>query len=69
MRAIAECMRAHGVSAFPDPTTTPGSSAGYSGVLTRDGMAFAIPTTIDIQSPAVQQAATTCHIGGLGQGG
>jgi hypothetical protein len=70
MLAISECMRAHWVSAFPDPTTTPPSSpVGYSGVLGRNGVFFAIPTTIDIQSPAVRQAATACHLGGLGQGG
>jgi hypothetical protein len=69
MLAISECMRAHGVSGFPDPTTTPPSSpAGYSGVLGRNGVFLAIPTTIDIQSPAVRQAATACHLGGLGQG-
>jgi hypothetical protein len=70
MLAVSECMRVHGVSGFPDPTTTPPSSpAGYSGVLTRNGVSFAIPTTIDIQSPAVRQAATACHLGDLGQGG
>lgn len=69
MLAISQCMRAHGVSAFPDPTTPPSSPAGYSGVLTRNGVSFAIPTTINIQSPAVQHAANACHLGGLGQGG
>jgi hypothetical protein len=69
MLAISECMRAHRVTGFPDPTRTPASTPnGYSGVLTRNGVSFAIPTTIDIQSPAVQQAATTCHLSGLGQG-
>ncbi len=70
MLAISACMRTHGVSGFPDPTTTPpGSPAGYSGVFTRDGVTFAIPTTINIQSPAVRQAAAVCHLGGLGQDG
>ncbi len=70
MLVISECMRAHGVSGFPDPTTTPPSSpAGYSGVIDRNGVSFVIPTTIDIQSPAVRRAATHCHLGGLGQGG
>jgi hypothetical protein len=70
MLAISECMRAHRVNGFPDPTTTPPSTpTGYSGVLTRNGVSFAIPTTIDIQSPAVQQAAAACHLGGLGDGG
>jgi hypothetical protein len=70
MLAISACMRAHGVSGFPDPTTTPPSSpAAYGGLLERNGVSFAIPTTIDLQSPAVQQAATACQLGGLGQGG
>jgi hypothetical protein len=70
MLVISECMRAHGIGAFPDPTTAPPSTpAGYSGVLTRDGVSFAIPATINIESPAVQQAASACHLGGLGQGG
>jgi hypothetical protein len=37
--------------------------------MTHNGVSFAIPTTIDIQSPAVRQAATACHLAGLGQGG
>jgi hypothetical protein len=62
-------MREHGVSSFPDPTTTPpNNAAGYSGDITRNGVSFAIPTTIDIQSPAVREAATACHLTGLGQG-
>ena len=70
MLAISECMRAHGVSRFPDPTTPPPTGpAGYSGVLTRNGVSFAIPTTTDIESPPVQQAATACHLGGRGQRG
>jgi hypothetical protein len=70
MLAISECMRSHGVSGFPDPTTTPPNNpAGYSGVMTDNGVSFAIPTTIDIQSPAVKQASTQCHLAGLGQGG
>jgi hypothetical protein len=70
MLATSQCMRAHGVTGFPDPTTTPpGNPAGYSGVMTRNGVSFAIPATVDIQSPAVRQAASACNLGGLGQGG
>jgi hypothetical protein len=70
MLVVSECMRAHGVSGFPDPTTTPPSSpADSSGVLDHNGVSFVIPTTINLQSPAVQRAATNCHLGGLGQGG
>jgi hypothetical protein len=62
MLAIAECMRAHGVSGFPDPTTTPPSGiTGYSEVLGRDGLFLAVPQTINTHSPAYQQAARTCR--------
>jgi hypothetical protein len=69
MLAISECMRAHAVSGFPDPTTAPPSSpVGYSGVLTRNGVSFVIPAAIDIQSPAVRRALSVCHLGMLGVG-
>jgi hypothetical protein len=59
--AIAECMRAHGVSDFPDPKTPPPiNPTGYAAVAIENGVAFAFPTTIDAQSPAVRQAATRC---------
>jgi hypothetical protein len=72
MLAVAECMRAHRVSGFPDPTmTTPSSPAGNSFVFTQDGVSFVFPSTINLQSPAVKQAATACHfiIGTPGHGG
>jgi hypothetical protein len=71
MLAIADCMRAHRVSGFPDPTTTtPGSPAGNGFVLTQDGVSFVFPGTINLQSPAVKQAATACHfsVGPSGHG-
>jgi hypothetical protein len=62
--AIAQCMRAHGVPDFPDPTTTPPSSpAGYSQVLGRGGVFLAVPNTIDTASPAYTQAAAQCRFG------
>jgi hypothetical protein len=70
--AVAECMRAQRVSGFPDPTTTPPSSpAGNSGVFTQDSVSFVIPSTINLQSPALKQAATACQfsIGPPGHGG
>lgn len=58
---ISECMRRHGISDFPDPTLKPPSSpAGYSEVSDRGGVVLAIPSTIDVQSPAYQQAANAC---------
>jgi hypothetical protein len=64
MLRTSECMRAHGISGFPDPTTTPPSSpAGYSVVMGRGGAFLAIPSTIDVQSPAFTQAAAACGFG------
>jgi hypothetical protein len=65
--AISTCMRAHGITDFPDPTTKPPSSPGagnYSGVLGQDGVFLAIPSSIDTNSPAFKAAASTCHFGG-----
>jgi hypothetical protein len=62
---VAECMRAHGVSEFPDPTTTPPTSPqNYSlieGIGGLDGGLFLlIPKTIDVSSPAFKQAQNVC---------
>jgi hypothetical protein len=71
MFAISECMRAHGITDFPDPTTTPptSSSAGsYAAVIGRDGVFIAVPSSINTNSPAFRSAAATCHFGGPGGG-
>ena len=61
MRQTSVCMRAHGITGFPDPTLTPPASpAGYSAVMDRGGVVIAIPDTIDPQSPAFVKAATAC---------
>ena len=58
----SECMRKHGVSGFPDPTLkAPSSPAGYGAIEDRGGVILAIPSTIDEQSPAFQQAAKACQ--------
>ena len=67
MLQISECMRAHDVTGFPDPTTTPPSSPPGGGIaLAHDGVFLVVPSTIDINSPAFKQAAATCHFGGPG---
>lgn len=65
---ISECMRQHGISNFPDPQTgsPPSNPAGYSAVIGRGGYFLAIPSSIDMNSPAVKQAATACKFGGPG---
>jgi hypothetical protein len=61
---VSHCMRSHGISGFPDPTTSPPSSfGGYSAVLSQDGAVLAIPTSVDERSPAFRQAATACNFG------
>jgi hypothetical protein len=61
MLQISECMRRHGITDFPDPTTTPPSSpAGYGEILNRNGVVLAIPSTINAASPAFQHASAAC---------
>ncbi len=58
---VARCMRRHGVSGFPDPTSTVPRMPPYIGELSyRDGAILAIPAAVDRQSPTFTQAATTC---------
>jgi signal transduction histidine kinase len=58
-RAVAGCMRQHGISAFPNPTTT--FPRGFLGVVSdRDGAILALPDTINQGSPAFVHAAITC---------
>ncbi|HTW11786.1 MAG TPA: hypothetical protein VME01_03505 [Solirubrobacteraceae bacterium] len=59
---VSQCMRKHGVSAFPDPATSGPrkSGGGANGVeIAHEGAIFALPATI-VQSPAFEQAAAAC---------
>ena len=61
-RQLSECMRRHGVTGFPDPTTKPPSSpVGYSILEDRGGVILAVPSTIDPQSPVFIAAGKACH--------
>jgi hypothetical protein len=67
MLQVSECMRGHGISGFPDPTTSPPSNtAGYSAVMGHDGVFFAIPTSVDVKSPGFKRAAAACNFGPKG---
>jgi hypothetical protein len=62
----AECMRAHSVAGFPDPTTaSPTNPQDYSiieGIGGPSGGVFLlVPKTIDPNSPAFKQAAKACN--------
>ena len=67
LRQVSECMRAHGISGFPDPTTSaPPDPSAYSAVLGQNGAFLAIPNSINPQSPAFEQAASACKFGPRG---
>ena len=50
------CMRDHGVSGFPDPSTT--ETPNSFGM---DGYNFDLPSTMNTQSPAYESAEKTCQ--------
>lgn len=52
----SECMRAHAVTGFPDPSTTRSGSNGF-GI---DGYNFNLPSNMNTQSPAYESAASLC---------
>ena len=68
----SRCLRAHGLTGFPDPTSTPPSNqSAYLGVVGFGGphappgappVAYlAIPNSVNPNSPVAKQAATACH--------
>jgi hypothetical protein len=63
MVKVAQCMRRHGISDFPDPTTTVPSKfpAGGGEISDIDGAIFVFPATLDTQSPAFTRAAAACQ--------
>jgi hypothetical protein len=63
MLGVSACMRRHGISGFPDPSTSPpSSSAGNSAILGGDGYYLAIPKSIDTSSSAFERAAVACSL-------
>jgi hypothetical protein len=68
MVKLAECMRQHGLSTFPDPTATPPSpGAGLGLAFGSPGSFIAVPRAM-MQSPAFNQAAAACNFPGAGRG-
>lgn len=57
---MARCMRAHGVSDFPDPKVQPGPGGGV-GIGIKAGL-----SQLDTNSPVFKAAAKVCMKGGLG---
>jgi hypothetical protein len=63
MLHISQCMRAHGIAGFPDPTlSSPSKRAGYSEIRSNGVAWLAIPDSIDVRSPAFKQAAAACKL-------
>jgi len=62
MLMVSACMRKHGISGFPDPSTSPPSNPGNSAILGYGGHVLAIPKSIDTNSAAFERAAATCNL-------
>jgi len=67
----AQCMRAHGVTGFPDPIISSGgrppalnNPQQYGSIEDDGGIVFAIPNSISEDSPAFGAAAKKCNFGG-----
>jgi hypothetical protein len=74
MLALANCMRAHGLTNFPDPTTTQpkvsSAAPGKGQFLGINGLFFNFGSAdLDPQSPAFLRAAQACHFPGVGRSG
>jgi hypothetical protein len=69
MLRLAECMRKHGLSTFPDPrTTAPAPGTGFGIAFGGPGSFIAVPQLL-LQSPAFNQAAAACNFPGAGRRG
>jgi hypothetical protein len=61
MIKVAQCMRRHGISGFPDPTTTVRPLPAGGGVISDiGGVILEFPAALDTQSPAFVRAAAAC---------
>jgi hypothetical protein len=69
MLRLAECMRKHGLSTFPDPTSAaPAPGTGFGIAFGGPGSFIAVPQSL-LQSPAFNQAAAACNFPGAGRRG
>jgi hypothetical protein len=64
---LAECMRSHGLTSFPDPTSAAPSLPPTGGGIAfgAPGSFIAVPQSM-VQSPAFKQAARVCGFPGAG---
>jgi hypothetical protein len=68
MVKLAQCMRRHGLTTFPDPTSSPPAAPPSGGGIAfgAPGSFIAVPQNL-IQSPGFKQAAAACHFPGAGK--
>jgi hypothetical protein len=61
MLRLAQCMRAHGLTSFPDPTIAPTGGDPPSGsAIVINGYEFKLGAGLDPASPAFQSAMSAC---------
>jgi hypothetical protein len=69
LRTIAQCMRQHGITQFPDPRPTRpvDPKLGQYAVITDfDGAFLLFPAAVNMEAPAYRQALTACGAPPLG---
>ena len=64
MVKVSQCMRRHGVSGFPDPSSMlPSNNSGVRVVTDMQGVILAFPFTLDMWSAAFARAEAACNFG------
>jgi hypothetical protein len=63
MLKVAQCMRGHGISGFPDPRSSIPSNlpAGGGTVMDQDGVILVFPAALNTQSPLYLRTAAACR--------
>jgi hypothetical protein len=64
MLKVSQCMRRHGISEFPEPSSSvPSDMAGIRVVTDMGGVILAFPFSLDLWSAAFAQAEAACNFG------
>lgn len=58
MLKVSRCMREYGISRFPNPTVS--SPSDPARAVARSGVILAVPSSINVRSPAFKRAAGVC---------
>ncbi len=64
MLKVSQCMRRHGISEFPEPSSSvPSNKAGIRVITDMGGVILAFPFSLDLWSAAFAQAEAACNFG------